>query len=319
MGPDRLAACGRKRLLFVGDSTMQELMWELIFLTSCGVKNESVHGSACTPISRKNLPVHHCANRRCMALGQQWANESGVNSSVYPTFNKLHYRCFAMSACTRAGLAIFDAAHLPFEADFLWSGNAGIVQNGGGLLSILQSSAWRDYYYDMARAAPYDAVVFTAGLHDVYYNPGLASEDMRVRSNATQAYADGLARMLALLAKLAPSRRFFLSMAHRRGFWAKPPYKPAFKGLDIIARVNPAMVRQSNMWTTLIDASPMEFAQRAHCAQFSYNSTHVGFISTTNCTVFAMCIGRLACAHIPHTHGSADVIECTWWPLNDAA
>ena len=82
MGPDRLAACGRKRLLFVGDSTMQELMWELIFLTSCGVKNESVHGSACTPISRKNLPVHHCANRRCMALGQQWANESGVNSKL---------------------------------------------------------------------------------------------------------------------------------------------------------------------------------------------------------------------------------------------
>ena len=161
----------------------------------------------------------------------------------------------------------------------------------------------------MARAAPYDAVVFTAGLHDVYYNPAYASEDMRVRSNATQAYADGLARMLALLAKLATSR-LFLSMA-RRGFWAKPPYLPSFKGLDIIARVNPAMVRQSNMWTTLIDASPMEFAQRAHCAQFSYNSTHVGFISTTNCTVFAMCIGRLACAHIPHTHGSADVIECT--------
>ena len=120
-----MAACGRKRLLFVGDSTMQELMWELIFLTSCGVKSERVNGTACTPISRDNLPVHHCANRRCMALGEQWANETDrVNGSVYPPFDKLHYRCFAMSACTPAG-AIFEAARLPFEADFVWSANAG--------------------------------------------------------------------------------------------------------------------------------------------------------------------------------------------------
>ena len=187
----------------------------------------------------------------------------------------------------------------------------------------MQSAAWREYYDEMARAAPYDAVVFTAGLHDVFHNAAFASEDELVLSGATKAYADGLARMLALLAKLAPSR-LFLSMA-RRGTWAKP--HGDFEGLDIVARVNSAMVRQSNQllardesddlganWTTAIDASPLVFALPAHCAHFAFNSTHVGFSSTANCTVFATCIGRLllACAHIPHTHGSADVIQ--WWP-----
>ncbi len=166
-------------------------------------------------------------------------------------------------------------------------------------------------------------MVFTAGLHDVYRNAAFSSDDDHVLSGATKAYADGLARMLALLAKLAPSR-LFLSM-ERRSIWAKPNLD--FEGLDIVARVNSAMVRQSNQflhesddlganWTTAIDASPLVHALPAHCARFTYDSTHVGFSSTANCTVFATCIGRLllACAaHIlPPTRGSADAIQ--WWP-----
>ena len=137
--PPLVRSCTHKRLLFVGDSSLQELMWELIFLTSCGgdrLQDEPTRRKGCLPISQDNLPVKACANQRCLALAQNWTtasvkapahrNRTTVSALVLWSSSsaKAHFRCFSMNACSHSGRAIFEGAQLPFHAEFLWSGNA---------------------------------------------------------------------------------------------------------------------------------------------------------------------------------------------------
>tara|TARA_B110001452_G_scaffold169050_1_gene141307 strand:- start:648 stop:1274 length:627 start_codon:yes stop_codon:yes gene_type:complete len=145
-------SCSRKRLLFVGDSSVQELMWELMLRTSCIVGRGS-----CVPINPLNLPVGSCANPHCLELSQKWIESSHTLSGnrAYTLANssaKANFRCFSMNACSPDGKAVFAAAHLPFDADFVWSGNAGILQNGGGLQNSFGSAGWLRYFANVTRS-----------------------------------------------------------------------------------------------------------------------------------------------------------------------
>ena len=53
-------SCSHKRLAFVGDSTMQEVMFTLMLEVICNGGNH-----ACAPLDSFTLPVQHCANTRC--------------------------------------------------------------------------------------------------------------------------------------------------------------------------------------------------------------------------------------------------------------
>ena len=220
--PPLVRSCTHKRLLFVGDSSLQELMWELIFLTSCRgdrLQDELSHRKGCLPIGQDNLPVKACANQRCLALAQNWTtasasvkppahrNRTTASASVLWSSSsaKAHFRCFSMNACSHSGRAIFEGAQLPFRAEFLWSGNAGILQNGGGLRSSIQSVEWLEYFSEVTgrdKAPLFDAVIFTAGLHDTYRNRKFTSSDERVGAQAMEGYGDALADVLARLANL---------------------------------------------------------------------------------------------------------------------
>ena len=327
--PPLVRSCTRKRLLFVGDSSLQELMWELIFLTSCRgdrLQDELSHRKGCLPIGQDNLPVKACANQRCLALAQNWTtasvkspahrNRTTVSASVLWSSSsaKAHFRCFSMNACSHSGRAIFEGAQLPFHAEFLWSGNAGILQNGGGLTSSIQSVDWLDYFSEVTgrdKAPLFDAVIFTAGLHDTYRNRKFTSSDGRVRAQAMQGYGDALADVLARLANLAPVR-LFLSMEQRgAGRWAGPPLT------ELGSHLHPAVLHRANVelerrrafgrkWTTVVDATQGVHALTEHCAVHKYNRTHIGYNDTTRCRAFAKCVGMLACSS---TKGGA-TIKC---------
>ena len=319
--PALVRSCGHKRLLFVGDSSLQEIMWELIFLTSCGSGRSQVklsHRKGCIPISQDNLPVKACANQRCVALAENWttafasvksevgsnritasASELWSNSSA-----KAHFRCFSMNACSQSGRAIFDGAQLPFHAEFLWTGSAGILQNGGGLRSSIRSVDWLKYFSEVIgrpEVPLFDAVIFTAGLHDTYRNRRFTNSEERVRAQAMQEYGDALASVLSRLADLAPVR-LFLSMERRgAGRWAGPPLT------ELGSNLHPAVLHRANLelerkrafggnWTTVVDATQGVHALTEHCAVHNYNSTHIGYTDTTRCRAFAHCAGTLACS-----------------------
>ena len=319
--PALVRSCTRKRLLFVGDSSLQELMWELIFLTSCGgdrLQDDLSHRKSCIPISQDNLPVKACANQRCVGLAQNWtiasasvkskAHRSRTTASTSVLWSsssaKAHFRCFSMNACSHSGRAIFEGAQLPFHAEFLWSGNAGVLQKGGGLSSSIRSVHWLEYFSEVTgrdKAPLFDAVIFTAGLHDSYRRK-FTSSDERVRAQAMQEYDDTLADVLARLASLAPVR-LFLSMERRgAGRWARPPLS------ELGSSVHPAVLHRANVelerrrafggkWTTVVDATQGVHGLTEHCAVHKYNSTHIGYNDTTRCRAFANCVGMLACSH----------------------
>ena len=52
------------------------------------------------------------------------------------------------------------------------------------------------------KAPLFDAVIFTAGLHDTYRNRKFTSSDERVGAQAMEGYGDALADVLARLANL---------------------------------------------------------------------------------------------------------------------
>jgi len=298
-------SCSRKRLLFVGDSSVQELMWELMLRTSCIVGRGS-----CVPINPLNLPVGSCANPHCLELSQKWIESSHTLSGnrAYTLANssaKANFRCFSMNACSPDGKAVFAAAHLPFDADFVWSGNAGILQNGGGLQNSFGSAGWLRYFANVTRSTmrhlrlPFDAVVFTSGLHDAYHNRYFTSSNATTRAEAVHRYADALAVALDSLVGLAPIR-IFLSMTRRGGGrWAHTPLN------DLGSRVHPATLQRVNAqvrnrfgsgWKIAVDAAPQTRVMSEHCAEHVYNGTHIGYSHTANCTSFAVCVGMLACA-----------------------
>lgn len=294
-------SCMRKRVLFVGDSTMQEVMWTLILLTSC---SERQVGS-CAPIDPRNLPVANCVNRRCALVGQKYTLEQ--HNEFDPIAKKGEFRCFTMDACTRQGEAYFSAAHVPLFASFIWSGSGQILRNGGGLASSFGSREWLQYFYEVATVSvkePFDAVLFTAGMHDVFNNHRFTHADADVRAKAWRAYAHHLDSALDRLGKLAPIRVFMTLSRRQLGRWAVPPLN------DIDRTIHADVLRNNTGWTTAIDASGMSTSE--HCAVSTYNSTVIGLDHTANCTALARCVGRLLCGE---TVGAAPqgrpVMECT--------
>ena len=297
--------CSHKRLAFVGDSTMQEVMFTLMLDTTCKGGHR-----ACTPLDPFKLPVQHCTNARCMTMAR-----GTMIHRVDALENKAASRCFSMSACDADGRSAMQAARMTFIADFIWSGNDGIISNGGGLARSFGGGAhWRAYFLDVVHGTnasgvrayrnlsasasrfPFDAVLFTAGLHDAYKNTQFRKRGPTYDA-ALAAYSRNLSNALHQLSALAPTR-IFLSLAKRPGSrWEHPPLREIGGKIhhDVLHNVSADLVRRGADSGWIIATEVASRANGDHCGYAQYNDTAYGVGNTTNCTALAHCVGRLLC------------------------
>ena len=318
-------SCSHKRLAFVGDSTMQEVMFTLMLEVMCNGGNH-----ACAPLDPFTLPVQHCANTRCMTMARrtmlqdmkkQLNDTRGNHSSTALQFealqNKAASRCFSMSACDADGRSAMQAARMPFVADFIWSGNDGIISNGGGLARSFGGGAhWHAYFVDVVHGTnasspmshahrnpsvsgthfPFDAVLFTSGLHDAFHNPQLRQRGPAYDS-VLATYSRNLALALHQLSALAPTR-IFLSLARRPGSrWAHPPLREIGGTIhhDVLRNVSAELVRRGagGGWISAEEVGSRAYGD--HCGSAQYDGTGYGVGDTANCTALAQCVGRMLC------------------------
>ena len=311
--------CAHKLLLFVGDSTMQEVMWTLML--DLGRCSHDLHGGhhkrehvsrnrSCAALDPLNLPVRSCANARCMAMAHTSVAQMASSGAV---LLKANSRCFSMSACDAAGRAMLHGARVPFHAEFVWSANEGIVTNGGGLSRSFRSASWRAYFADIARlnatssssaSRPhgdaarrfaFDAVIFTAGMHDTYKAPQFKVPGPAYKG-AVAAYARQLAVALHELSHLAPTR-VFLSIVNRSSSrFSRFPLREIVTTVhpNVLRNVSAELVRRGEGgWISALEAAPP--GEGDHCGNMLYDENMFGYASTANCTALAHCVGRLLC------------------------
>ena len=83
----------------------------------------------------------------------------------------------------------------------------------------------------------FDAVIFTAGLHDTYRNRRFTNSDERVRAQAMQEYGDALASVLSRLADLAPDTTRCRAFAHCAGTLACSNREGWYRRMSVEATV----------------------------------------------------------------------------------
>ena len=300
--------CQKKRLLFLGDSTMLELMWELIFSTSCDGRRSSENN--CSALSESSVP--QCANERCMRIckahiGAVLKNDSqhGSTTQWQSHVTKCRYRCFAMSACRSKEGAAFVAAKIPFMADFVWAGSAEVILNGGGIASVMSSREWLDYLREVtgtaelhsgsgttlpAGAWKYDAVIVATGLHDLHER---VTGRISVES-ALDEYRQHLSSFLQLLSPLAPNR-VFLSINHvihpcELGFKKSVPL--AVQSANAKLEFQQHRKHVDTGWILAVDPLPRK---STHCGRFMHNTSAYGYSTTAGCGELARCVARVLC------------------------
>jgi len=132
-----------KRVLFMGDSTMQEIVWRTLVL---------VNGTAGQKTT--NVPITQCHNDDCM-------ERSGNNLKSA----KAHARCATVGgdACMAQ---MSEVQKKKFDLEFLWSGGLNPTDNFGGLNDAIYNEKWVNMLENAKARGPFDAVIFSAGNHD---------------------------------------------------------------------------------------------------------------------------------------------------------
>jgi len=132
-----------KRVLFMGDSTMQEIVWRTLML---------VNGS--TTLGSNKIPIAQCHNDDCM-------ERSGNNLKSA----KAHGRCATIGR-DECLSEMSEVQKKKFDLEFLWSGGLNPTDNFGGLNEAIYDQKWVNMLEHAKARGPFDAVVFTAGNHD---------------------------------------------------------------------------------------------------------------------------------------------------------
>jgi len=162
-----------KRVLFMGDSTLQEIVWRTLVL---------VNGTQ--ELGSTNIPITQCHNDDCIGLAKNQLEKA-----------KAHARCATISGedCL-SKLSVVKAAH--FDAEFLWSGGLNPTDNFGGLNEAIYNEQWRSMFEKAKSRGAFDAVVFVSGNHD----------------NVKKNYEAALKDMLPMLEPLSEKRVFLQTL-----------------------------------------------------------------------------------------------------------
>eukprot|EP00747_Dinoflagellata_sp_TGD_P216909 gnl/TRDRNA2_/TRDRNA2_89382_c0_seq1.p1 gnl/TRDRNA2_/TRDRNA2_89382_c0~~gnl/TRDRNA2_/TRDRNA2_89382_c0_seq1.p1 ORF type:complete len:307 (-),score=23.10 gnl/TRDRNA2_/TRDRNA2_89382_c0_seq1:76-996(-) len=179
----------KKKLLFVGDSTLQELMWRAVMLLQ-----QDKHNITHTNLTGwTEVPTTECHSDECVRLCGQEA--STVKAKVRCSSN-------TKKECQRR------LPNVRLQFDFVWSGHNIPTQNGPpGLSSALSDKNWLSFFKNVVHTrGPFDAVVFTSGSND--FQGGKREEN-------TKLYTEAFGRALPMLEPLATKRVFLQSSQYR--------------------------------------------------------------------------------------------------------
>lgn len=162
-----------KRVFFMGDSTVQEILWRSLLLMN-----------KTTESAWMKIPVTECHNVDCLKLAKNKVKIA-----------KAHARCGSNSLETcQKELSVVEEAHFGF--DWVWSGGKNPTNNFGGLSHAIYDEEWLSMFHN-ATQSKYDAMVFTSGNHDKFRD-----------ATEKAAYDKALDDILDMLEPLAPKGVF---------------------------------------------------------------------------------------------------------------
>lgn len=220
-----------KRVLFMGDSTIQEIMWRTLLLMNKTAESKWME-----------IPVTQCHNVDCLKL----AGKKQLGTA------KAHARCGSNSLeeCQQQ-LSVVQDAHFGF--DWVWSGGKNPTNNFGGLSHCIYDEEWLSMFHNATQSSNYDAVVFTSGNHDKFFD-----------AKTKAAYDKGLDDVLDMLEPLA-RKRVFLQTSDALG------HKKAGSERTQFTVNQEKLQARSSKWTRI---DRLEFHPEDHCAHIKYTNIH---------------------------------------------
>lgn len=142
-----------RNIIFMGDSTIEELMWDTIYSLNDTVPDEG---------GWNDVPAKQCTYKKCGDVCD------GRDKPVPHQHLHMMGRCSVTSSpeCLET---IPQIQKLNTTFSFLWTATPFICCNGvPGIYGTIRNPQWMDVFHEYAARAPYDDLIFSSGTHDYF-------------------------------------------------------------------------------------------------------------------------------------------------------